>query len=191
MKRIACALLALIMLFGAVAVECTAGAWSSTYFVNSKYFSRDSAAAITTFFYVGLATGRLVSSFVANKISSWKIIKISSAVLFAAIVLLMLPLPTPISAAALFLIGFGVGPLFPNIIHIAPASFGREISQSTIGFEMAFSYVGLTLMPPFFGILAEISTDIYPFYIAAMFFFFFVTMLAVIRSLKKMGTYAE
>jgi fucose permease len=50
-----------LMLFGAVAVECTAGAWSSTYFVNSKNFSPDSAAAITTFFYAGLAFGRLVS----------------------------------------------------------------------------------------------------------------------------------
>ena len=180
-----------LMLFGAVAVECTAGAWSSTYFVNSKSFSPDNAAAITTFFYAGLAAGRLVSGFVATKLSSWKIIKISSAVLFGAIVLLMLPLPTPLSAAALFLTGFGVGPLFPNIIHIAPTSFGREISQSTISFQMAFSYVGITLMPPIFGILAGISTDIYPFYIAAMFVLFFTTMLAVVRCLKKMGTYTE
>lgn len=176
-----------LMLFGAVAVECTAGAWSSSYFVNSRELARDTAAAITTCFYAGLAVGRLVSGLIATKLSAWKIIKLSSAFLALSIVLLMLPLPTPVSAVALFFIGFGVGPLFPNIIHIAPASFGREISQSTISFIMAFSYVGITLMPPLFGLLAEISTDIYPFYIFAMFILFFATMSAVIKALKKAG----
>lgn len=176
-----------LMLFGAVAVECTAGAWSSSYFVNSRGLARDTAAAITTCFYAGLAVGRLVSGLIATKLSAWKIIKLSSAFLAFSIVLLMLPLPTPVSAVALFFIGFGVGPLFPNIIHIAPASFGREISQSTISFIMAFSYVGITLMPPLFGLLAEISTDIYPFYIFAMFILFFATMIAVIKALKRAG----
>lgn len=176
-----------LMLFGAVAVECTAGAWSSSYFVNSRELARDTAAAITTCFYAGLAVGRLVSGLIATKLSAWKIIKLSSVFLAFSIVLLMLPLPTPVSAVALFFIGFGVGPLFPNIIHIAPASFGREISQSTISFIMAFSYVGITLMPPLFGLFAEISTDIYPFYIFAMFILFFATMSAVIKALKKSG----
>ena len=180
-----------LMLFGAVAVECTAGAWSSSYFVNSKGLGRDTAAAITVCFYAGLALGRLVSGLVATRLSSWRIIKLSSAFLALSILLLMLPLPTPVSAVALFFIGFGVGPLFPNIIHIAPQSFGREISQSTISFQMAFSYVGLTLMPPLFGLLAAITTDLYPFYIFAMFILFFVTMVSVIKALKKEGRPTE
>ena len=179
------------MLFGAVAVECTAGAWSSSYFVNSRDLARDTAAAIATCFYAGLAVGRLVSGLIATRLSAWKIIKLSSAFLAFSIVLLMLPLPTPVSSVALFFIGFGVGPLFPNIIHIAPASFGREISQSTISFIMAFSYVGITLMPPLFGLLAGISTDIYPFYIFAMFILLFTTMALVIKALKRKGTYIE
>ncbi len=183
---------AAIMLFGSCAVECTAGSWSSTYFAGSKGFSPEDAAAMVTFYYVGMTISRFLCGVIASKLSSWKIIKISLCILFAAIVLLILPMPTFISAAALFMIGFGIGPVFPNVIHLAPQNFGRDISQSTISTQMACAYIGTTLMPPLFGFLAgAFSTDLFPYYLLAMFGVLTVATLITISKIKKAGRYEK
>ena len=57
----------------------------------------------------------------------------------AAVVVLLLPAPAPVSAVGLFLVGLGNGPLFPNFNYLTPESFGPQRSQSVMGVQMAFS----------------------------------------------------
>ena len=44
-------------------------------------------------------------------------------------ILLLLPLPAAAAGAGLFLIGFGNGPVFPNMLHLTPQTFGRRTSS--------------------------------------------------------------
>ena len=79
-------------------------------------------------FYIGLASGRFLSGIVARKVGRWKIIGISSLILFVALVLFVLPLPVFVAAVALFFIGLGCGPVFLNLTHLTPQNFGEDIS---------------------------------------------------------------
>ena len=46
--------------------------------------------------------------------------------------------------------------------------FGRDKSQAMVGIQMAAAYVGTTLMPPVFGVIAEhISVKVFPVYLTA------------------------
>lgn len=182
--------------FGYCALELCAGSWSSTYFVNIKGLTTDKAAQIAMLFYIGLASGRFLSGIVAQKAGRWKIIGISTLILFAALVLFVLPLPVFVSAVALFFIGLGCGPVFPNLTHLTPQNFGKDISQSVIGVQQASSYTGIMLMPWLFGILAQaVSAAIFPYYLLLLFTIFAIALFMLKKTVsgnkEKQGSVAD
>lgn len=148
--------LAWIVFITSCTVECTLGTWSSTFLVEARGVLPENAARIVMLYYAGMATGRFLSGLMASRLSSGKIIRISECILLCAVLLLFIPCGELVSAIMLFAAGVGIGPVFPNMMHITPNRFGKDISQSVIGSMMAASYLGIMLMPPFFGVLANI-----------------------------------
>ena len=68
--------------------------------------------------------------------------------------------------AGLVVVGLGAAPVYPCIIYATPSNFGKENSQALVGIQMASAYMGTTLMPPLFGVIAQhISVGLYPFYL--------------------------
>ena len=182
--------------FGYCALELCAGSWSSTYFVNIKGLTTDKAAQIAMLFYIGLASGRFLSGIVAQKAGRWKIIGISTLILFAALIMFVLPLPVFVSAVALFFIGLGCGPVFPNLTHLTPQNFGKDISQSVIGVQQASSYTGIMLMPWLFGVLAQaVSATIFPYYLLLLFTIFAIALFMLKKTVsgnkEKQGSVAD
>jgi fucose permease len=171
-----------IMFICSCAIECTAGIWGSTFLVESKGVSPGTAAEIIMFYYMGMAVGRFLSGVLASRFSARKIIYMGVGVLFAAIALLFLPLPTFGIAVSLFLVGLGNGPIFPNLTHLTPEIVGRELSGSAIGSQMAAAYVGIMIFPPLYGVLAQtVTPDIFPLYLAV----FYALMLGAALILKR------
>jgi fucose permease len=55
------------------------------------------------------------------------------------------------------------------VIHSTPEHFGEENSQAIIGVQMASAYVGVCLMPPVFGLIANhISVSTLPLYVGGI-----------------------
>ena len=73
----------------------------------------------------------------------------------AAIIIIVLPFPAYVSGIALFMIGLGNGPVFPNMLHLTPENFGKDISQSVMGVQMAAAYFGIMLSPALFGLISQ------------------------------------
>ena len=147
-------------------VEVSTGAWVSTYLVQSNGMALDAAARVVMCYYMGFALGRLVSGLLSAKFTSWQLIKYSEILMTAAVVLMLLPLGSIAAAIVLFLVGFGCGPVFPNMTHLAPQNFGRDVSQSVIGSQMAAAYVGIMALPPLFGLLAQfVGAWLLPWYL--------------------------
>lgn len=178
--------------FSSCALELTAGSWSSTYFVNTKDVIPEKAAQITMLFYVGLAFGRFLSGVLAKKLSRWQIIGISTGVLLSAIIMFILPVSIMATSIALFFIGLGIGPIFPNLTHLTPENFGRDISQSVMGVQQASAYIGIMIMPWLFGTLAHVcSTKIFPCYLLIMFMVYMTTLVMLNRKVKRNALYKE
>lgn len=155
---------------GSCAVEYTCGVWGSTFLVNSRSLPVETAARCITFYYAGIALGRFFSGILSSRFSAGRIIKIGQVITLVAVLLLFLPGDALISGGALFLIGIGNGPVFPNLIHMIPKNFGRDISQSVIGIQMAASYAGIMLAPALFGITAQtIGTSFFPVFLILMY----------------------
>ncbi len=181
-----------LVYFASCAVELTAGSWSSTFFVNSKGFDADKAAQVTMLFYIGLALGRFLSGVMAKWLDLWRLIWIASGVMGLSIVLLLLPLPTAFAIVALFLMGLGIGPIFPNLTHLTPQLFGKDISQSVIGVQFAACYVGVMVMPWLFGVLAQqFTTGIFGGYLMTMFLVYIIAFFVLVKCFDHTGKVEE
>lgn len=175
-----------LMFICSCAIECTAGIWGSTFLVEAKGIAPENAAKIIMFYYIGMAAGRFLSGVLASKLSSWKIICLGIGVLCTAVILLFIPLPAPIIAIALFMVGVGNGPVFPNLTHLTPINFGRDISGSVMGSQMAAAYVGIMVFPPLYGIMAEnISAGVFPLYLAIFLAAMIFALVTLIKTLKR------
>lgn len=172
------------------AIEYICGAWGSTFLVESKGLTPANAAAVIVFYYVGMALGRFLSGVLAGRLACWRIIELGEGVVAVAVVLLLLPLPTVVSGIALFMIGLGNGPVFPNLVHLTPRNFGLEISQSAMGVQMAAAYTGFMLMPMLFGALVGFfSTDIFAPFLALVYGVMVLFTVLMVRFARKENRY--
>ena len=164
------------------AIEFICGTWGSTFLVEYKGLPLDKAAGMVVFYYLGITLGRFFSGILATKWSCWRIIKVGEYVIAAAILVLLLPLPTAFSTVGLFLVGFGNGPLYPNFSYLTPINFGEENAEAVMGTEQVCAYIGSTCIPAVCGILAQIfGLWLFPIFLLV----FFVPLVIGTMSIMK------
>ncbi len=162
-----------LVFFSTCALEFTCGLWGATYLVGGVGLSESTASLIVTLYYVGITTGRLFSGFISTKFNPMKIVFSGYAIVAIALLVLFLPVPPIVKGVGLFLIGFGNGPSFPNLSYITPIYFGKDVSRSIIGTQLACCNLGILIVPPIFGIIANISILLFPPFLL----FFFIIMI--------------
>jgi fucose permease len=174
------------------AIEYACGVWGSTYLVEEKGFNIEHGALALTIYYVGMSLGRFLSGLLANKIKTWKRIFIGSVILAPAIVIMLLPLPNVFAVLGLFLIGLGNGSIYPNMIHLTPHNFGKEVSQSIMGSQIAFAYIGVMLAPPMVSLISGVfGIKVYPVLLALLYVVMVATLKCFVNCLKKQGRYKK
>lgn len=159
----------MITFFCYCAVEQTAGLWASSYLVLHSGLTSEVAAGFASLFYIGITVGRALAGFLTMKFNDTQMIRLGQGLILSGILLLLLPLGGMAGLAGLIIIGLGCAPIYPSIIHSTPDHFGAENSQAVIGVQMAAAYVGILVMPPVFGLIANhISASILPLYLLAI-----------------------
>ncbi len=147
--------LACLVFMASVAIEGICNTWCASYLVSARGMAAGAAAGMVTVYYVGVTAGRFLSGVLANRLSSKQLVGLGQVITFVAVLVLLAPLPLSAAPVGLFLVGFGNSPLYPNMLHLTPRLFGRDLSQAVIGVQMAASYVGSLTLPPLFGLVAE------------------------------------
>ncbi|MFP5111430.1 MFS transporter [Bacillaceae bacterium C204] len=159
--------LALISFLFYCGAEATMGLWGSSFLVNVKDLSVDVAAKWVSLYYAGITIGRLITGFITLKIGNRTLIRMGQIIALVGAALLLLPLPSTFSLVGFIMVGLGLAPIFPCMLHDTPIRFGQKHSQTIMGYQMAVAYTGSTFLPPLLGFLAAHSTiGIFPFVIA-------------------------
>lgn len=148
------------------ATEATAGLWGASY-VHQMFALDPARAAVTsTLFFGALTAGRLISGAAAMKLSGRSMIRLGLAVASAGAVGTAAAGSLGWAWAGICLMGLGLAPVFPSLLHATPKIFGVEASQKVMGLEMACAYAGSTFFPPLLGALTEhFGLKIYPWYL--------------------------
>lgn len=177
-KGVKSALLTFLFYCGA---EATMGLWGGSFLVEVKGLEADTAARWVSFYFGGITAGRFITGFITLRASNRILIRSGQLLALAGAVLLVLPLPVALSLAGFVLIGLGLAPIFPCMLHETPLRFGKEHSQSIMGYQMAVAYTGSTFIPPFLGFLAIYST------LAVFPIFIIVLMAAMLLGAEKLN----
>lgn len=154
---------ALTAFFFYSALELTTGLWGSSYMVAVRGISAETAAKWISLFYLGITAGRFFSGFLTLRFSDDAMVRLGEITAIVGILLMLLPLHNLFLCLGLILTGLGCAPIYPSLLHATPQRFGKSLSQSLMGTQMAISYLGSTTMPPVSGFLSEkISMGLYP-----------------------------
>ena len=173
---------ALLSFFCYCALEATCGLWAASYMVMHRGISSETAATWASLFYLGITIGRFLCGFISMKLGDKNMIRLGQGFMAAGVILLLLPGADAFVFAGLIMIGLGCAPVYPCLIHETPENFGADQSQALIGMQMACAYVGTTLMPPLFGLIAQyIHIMWYPIYLAV----FVLLMVLAVEKLNR------
>ena len=170
------------------ALEQTTMLWASSYMVLFKGFDTALAAKLASLFFIGITVGRAIDGFLMMKFSDTQMIRAGQVGIGCGILLMLLPLGNAVTVAGFLLIGFGCAPIYPCIIHATPARFGEDKSQALIGVQMASAYIGTSLMPPVFGLIANnISAGVWVVFLALILILMIVSHESLVRRTEKKG----
>ncbi len=176
----------MITFFCYCALEQTAGLWASSYLVLQKGIPSETAASFASLFFIGITVGRAFSGFLTMKLNDQQMIHLGQGIVCIGIASFLLPFGEYAALAGLILIGLGCAPIYPCIIHSTPELFGTDKSQSIIGVQMAFAYIGTCFMPPLFGLIAaHITISLFPVYLFSVLFLMVIMYELLLRSIKK------
>ncbi|MFD0693857.1 MFS transporter [Paenibacillus sp. GCM10027628] len=144
-------------------VESTVGLWGASYLTGASNMTAETAAGWISLYYAGITIGRLITGFITLKVSNRVLIRCGQIIAIAGGLMLLLPDPSFI-LVGLILIGLGLAPIYPGLLHETPSRFGRENAAKLMGYQMAVAYTGTTFLPPLFGMLAaQTSIALFPF----------------------------
>ena len=150
-------------------VEGIAGMWAASYCTLTRGLDAMTAASWASLFYVGITVGRFFSGFLTMKFNDQQMIRMGQLLNAVGIVLILLPFGNALLPVGLVVAGLGCAPIYPSIIHETPSNFGKNLSMSMTGLQMAAAYTGSTLLSPLFGVLAQnITMKLYPFVLLLM-----------------------
>ncbi len=167
------------------ALEFSIGIWGSTYLVHSKDMIVSMAAKVVTLYYLGITVGRFISGVLSFFVTNRKLIYGGIGVIFVGGILLFLAKSDALLITSFGLLGLGLAPIFPSMIHDTPRNFGKENSQYVIGYQIAFAYIGSAIFPSMFGILyANISVSLFPltiFILSSLLLVLVVNLMILVR----------
>jgi fucose permease len=120
------------VMFLYVGAEIGIGAWLFLYLRMAGALSPMLASSGVSLYWLGLVCGRAFSGRLGHRIALPQFTMLASALSAAALVILIAaPTTGGFAASAVFLIGFGYGPVFPNMIAVGAARFPAEVGRMT------------------------------------------------------------
>jgi fucose permease len=143
--------------------EFTLGSWTYTIFTEGRGISPEIAGIWAGGFWGTFTIGRALGGLYAHRFRLNTLLVSSISVsLIGGILFWWNPLPV-IGVLGVFIVGFGMAPIFAGLISSTSERVGKHHAANTIGIQMAAANLGGTILPAAGGFLAQrISLEIIP-----------------------------
>ena len=118
------------VLFLYVGGETGIGAWLFLYLRTAGALGATIASSGVSLYWLGLIAGRVAGGRMAHRIAPRELSMLAGALSAVALIgLIAAPTWHGVAAAMVFLIGFGYGPVFPNMVAIGAARFPSQVGR--------------------------------------------------------------
>jgi FHS family Na+ dependent glucose MFS transporter 1 len=134
----------------AVGTECTYNSWLATFLFVGGITDEANAAYFTSVFWIGCLVGRIAGVFASSKIKPFKLVGTSLLLTFLGSLGFIFFLHNHLLILiSTFLVGFAVGPLFPNTLLLLKEKV--TLSGKMNGVIFAFTEAGSMVIPWIIG----------------------------------------
>ncbi len=137
------------------ACECSVGMWTASLLTEARGASAGYAGALTSMYFGGIMAGRVLSGFVSDRVGNRRMVWLGLGVASAGAALFAIRGPLWLSAPGLLLLGLGLAPIYPGMMHETPRRFGGRAYRTVIGYQMAAAMLGASLFPGLVGVAAS------------------------------------
>ncbi|KAI1178326.1 putative MFS transporter [Nemania sp. FL0916] len=144
-----------IFLLGYVGIEVALGGWIVEFMIKVRHGAAFESGITATGFWLGLTVGRFILGFITPKIGEKLAITIYLVIAMGFELLFWLVPQFIVSAVAVALQGFVIGPLFPAAIVVMSKLLPYHLHVSAIGFAAAFGGSGAAILPFGVGAIAQ------------------------------------
>ncbi|POS69087.1 hypothetical protein DHEL01_v212518 [Diaporthe helianthi] len=138
-----------------VGVEVALGGWIVKFMLEVRDGEPFASGMTATGFWLGITVGRVVLGFITPMLGEKLAVMIYIPVAMGFELLFWLVPQFIVSAVAVALQGFFLGPLFPAVVVAATKSLPKHLHISTVGFAAAFGGVGASIIPFAVGAIAQ------------------------------------
>ena len=150
-------LLGAAMLAVYVGTELGVGSWGFGYLVQARGMPRPLAGYAISGYWLGLTAGRFLISPAAGRIGATEVSMMYACLagVIGTAALAWLSPAAVLASAALVLLGFFLGPVFPTTMAIAPRLTSARLAATAIGVMNAGSMVGGAALPWLAGAIGQ------------------------------------
>lgn len=138
-----------------VAVEMTIGLWATSILVVARGVPQESAALCAAAYYASITVGRIGSGFVVDHLGNRRAVTIGLTLSIFGASLFAFANSTPVAALALVMLGLGLAPIYPCLMHEVPRRFAPDAVQIVIGRQSGAAAFGGATLPAMGGWIAE------------------------------------
>lgn len=142
-----------------VAVETTTGLWAGSILVESRGISLEHAAICAAAFYGSITGGRILVGFVVERWGNRRLVAIGTTLAIFGTVAFAFAFTAPLAGVALVLLGLGLSPIYPCLMHEVPRRFAPDAVQTIIGRQSGAGAIGAGVLPAAAGTLAQFSLE--------------------------------
>lgn len=158
-----------LLFFTYAGLEFSAGLWAASFLIESRDIARETAGIWVAYFFASLMLGRFTTGLVVNRLGNRALVRIGIGCAVIGAALLFLPGVETAPMFALMLLGFGLGPLYPCMMHETPKRFDKETARTLISLQVGVTYVGGSIVTAALGVvLARVSLEAFPVALALM-----------------------
>jgi len=178
--------LAALFLLGYVGAEVALGGWIVVFMMNVRNGAPFASGMVATGFWLGITVGRVILGFVTPRIGERLSIMIYLPISAGLQLMFWLVPQFYVSAVAVSLQGFFLGPLFPAAVVVMTKLLPKHLHVSAIGFAAAFGGSGGAIFPFAVGALAQAKgVQVLQPIILALLIFILLLWLGLPRNNKK------
>lgn len=163
-------------------IEAATGLWAATVLSVGRGLAPEVAALCGAGYYGAITGGRIAVGFGVDRWGNRRVIALGVLTALAGGLLLAAGSGTLVPAAGLILMGFGLAPVYPGLMHEVPRRFTAVATPTVIGRQSGAAGLGVAMLPPALGLLAERALPAIPWAVAGA----TVVLLLAIRRLDRM-----
>ena len=150
------------MLFGMalfflyVGAELSIGLWSNSFLIEKMGLAASVSGYLVALYYGSIMVGRFLSGFVAVRLGNRGLIRLGLVVVSSGLLMMYVTHDIVFLRLGMILMGLGLAPLYPAMMHETPRRFKEDAATRLIGYQVGIAYGGGMIITAGLGFLFNV-----------------------------------